>query len=85
MFKTMRAIICAAEVNALVNDYIKGEPKTVLYLRGNSLKSKYAKMVLADKIDIEVYEKMFRIKETDMQTHFLDLWVKETLETQAEA
>ena len=85
MFKKINAIRYELKVAALVVQYknakTNGE-KAMICLRANSLKSKAAHAVIADKLDSSFYRDLFKVKEANYHNHYLDIWVKEYKEAE---
>ena len=85
MFKKINTIKYGLKVAALVAQYknakTNGE-KAMICLRANSLKSKAAHDVIADRLDGSFYRDLFKVKEANYYNHYLDIWVKECKEAE---
>lgn len=85
MFKKINAIRYGFKVITLVAQYktakTNGE-KVMICLKANSLKSKAAHAVIADRLDSNFYRDLFKVKEANCYDHYLDIWVKECKEAE---
>ena len=85
MFKKMKVkkdvVKAAVEIGYMVDALKKDESlmgKSLIKMRANTLKSKYAQKVLTEGFPAEAYQRIFRVKEaSDTGKHYLDLYLEE--------
>lgn len=80
MFKGLKKKMLAVKVGALLEELNKAETvleKTMVYSKGNALKSEYATKLMTGEITPETYNNIFMPNKANAQHHFLDLLLED--------
>ena len=76
MFNKIKVAIAEYKVQKIINKMIK-TPDIGLYFIANRIKSEYAEKAFFGKFPMKDYTRIFKVKESDKNNHYLDLYIKE--------